>query len=194
MEARRKRCRAVQGNVQNVTPRAFKAAIASFAPQFAGYSQQDSQELLAFLLDGLHEDLNRVQTKRYIEVILAPRFHRWVRSFQHMVATPATYVSYQAKAPCAYWQRLLLTMTQRMHLFTHSDSTWQDRDYTGQPDDEWAAEALENYRANNDSVIVDHFQVRQQSVQMTLAAQLVSLPDSGDIWQHPSSVLQNMAS
>ena len=54
--------------MQNVTPRAFKAAIANFAPQFAGYSQQDSQELLAFLLDGLHEDLNRVEKKRYVEV------------------------------------------------------------------------------------------------------------------------------
>lgn len=26
------------------------------------------QELLAFLLDGLHEDLNRVKCKRYVEV------------------------------------------------------------------------------------------------------------------------------
>jgi hypothetical protein len=35
----------------------------------------------------------------------------------------------------------------------------QDRDYTGQPDEEWAKEAWDNYRQNNDSVIVDHFQV-----------------------------------
>ena len=52
----------------SVVPRAFKAALGRFASQFAGYQQQDSQELLAFLLDGLHEDLNRVQKKRYIEV------------------------------------------------------------------------------------------------------------------------------
>jgi ubiquitin carboxyl-terminal hydrolase 4/11/15 len=31
-----------------------------------GYHQHDSQELLAFLLDGLHEDLNRVTEKPYI--------------------------------------------------------------------------------------------------------------------------------
>lgn len=37
-----------------------------FAPQFSGYQQQDSQELLAFLLDGLHEDLNRVKKKPYL--------------------------------------------------------------------------------------------------------------------------------
>ncbi len=66
--------RHTQGDVASVTPRGFKAAIANFAPQFTGYSQHDSQELLAFLLDGLHEDLNRVASKRYIEVRLAEAF------------------------------------------------------------------------------------------------------------------------
>ncbi|WOL08121.1 ubiquitin carboxyl-terminal hydrolase 9 [Canna indica] len=51
----------------SVAPRAFKAKLARFAPQFSGYNQHDSQELLAFLLDGLHEDLNRVKSKPYIE-------------------------------------------------------------------------------------------------------------------------------
>jgi ubiquitin C-terminal hydrolase len=50
-----------------VAPRGFKSALSRFAPQFQGYSQQDSQELLAFLLDGLHEDLNRVRQKPYVE-------------------------------------------------------------------------------------------------------------------------------
>ena len=43
-------------------------AVGRFAPRFSGYQQQDSQELLAFLLDGLHEDLNRVKQKPYIEI------------------------------------------------------------------------------------------------------------------------------
>jgi ubiquitin carboxyl-terminal hydrolase 4/11/15 len=47
-------------------PRRFKRSICSHAHQFAEYAQQDSQELLAFLLDGLHEDLNRISTKPYI--------------------------------------------------------------------------------------------------------------------------------
>ncbi|KAL3532190.1 hypothetical protein ACH5RR_005711 [Cinchona calisaya] len=51
-----------------VAPRIFKSVIAGFAPQFGGYSQHDSQEFLAFFLDGLHEDLNRVKCKPYIEV------------------------------------------------------------------------------------------------------------------------------
>ncbi|KAF9587086.1 hypothetical protein IFM89_039694 [Coptis chinensis] len=51
-----------------IAPRGFKAKLARFAPQFSGYNQHDSHELLAFLLDGLHEDLNRVKSKPYIEM------------------------------------------------------------------------------------------------------------------------------
>jgi len=42
--------------------------VGRFAPQFSGYQQQDCQELLAFLLDGLHEDLNRIRKKPYIQL------------------------------------------------------------------------------------------------------------------------------
>ncbi|PIA48768.1 hypothetical protein AQUCO_01300006v1 [Aquilegia coerulea] len=51
-----------------IAPREFKTKLARFAPQFSGYNQHDSHELLAFLLDGLHEDLNRVKFKPYIEI------------------------------------------------------------------------------------------------------------------------------
>uniref|UniRef100_A0AAY4DXH5 Ubiquitin carboxyl-terminal hydrolase n=1 Tax=Denticeps clupeoides TaxID=299321 RepID=A0AAY4DXH5_9TELE len=51
-----------------VAPRTFKTQVGRFAPQFSGYQQQDSQELLAFLLDGLHEDLNRVKKKPYLSL------------------------------------------------------------------------------------------------------------------------------
>ena len=33
------------------------------APQFTGYGQQDAQEFLRFLLDGIHNELNRVVSK-----------------------------------------------------------------------------------------------------------------------------------
>ena len=36
--------------------------------QFAGFSQQDSDEMLTFVLDSLHEDLNRVKVKPYSEL------------------------------------------------------------------------------------------------------------------------------
>lgn len=51
----------------SVTPRNFKDTVGRFAPQFSGWSQQDTQEFLGFLLDGLQEDLNRVKKKPYIE-------------------------------------------------------------------------------------------------------------------------------
>uniref|UniRef100_A0A8W4FCL3 Ubiquitin carboxyl-terminal hydrolase 15 n=1 Tax=Sus scrofa TaxID=9823 RepID=A0A8W4FCL3_PIG len=56
------------GKFSYVTPRAFKTQVGRFAPQFSGYQQQDCQELLAFLLDGLHEDLNRIRKKPYIQL------------------------------------------------------------------------------------------------------------------------------
>ncbi|MEQ2237352.1 hypothetical protein ILYODFUR_022304 [Ilyodon furcidens] len=42
-----------------ISPRDFKSTIGKINDQFAGYDQQDSQELLLFLMDGLHEDLNK---------------------------------------------------------------------------------------------------------------------------------------
>jgi len=56
------------GRYSYVVPRNFKMAVGRFAPQFSGYQQHDSQELLTFLLDGLHEDLNRIKKKPYIEM------------------------------------------------------------------------------------------------------------------------------
>ncbi|XP_078531736.1 ubiquitin carboxyl-terminal hydrolase 15 isoform X4 [Lissotriton helveticus] len=56
------------GKYSYVTPKAFKTQVGRFAPQFSGYQQQDCQELLAFLLDGLHEDLNRIRKKPYIQL------------------------------------------------------------------------------------------------------------------------------
>ncbi|XP_065789778.1 ubiquitin carboxyl-terminal hydrolase 4 isoform X2 [Muntiacus reevesi] len=56
------------GRDAHIAPRMFKTQVGRFAPQFSGYQQQDSQELLAFLLDGLHEDLNRVKKKPYLEL------------------------------------------------------------------------------------------------------------------------------
>uniref|UniRef100_A0A3Q2QFQ7 Ubiquitin carboxyl-terminal hydrolase 8 n=1 Tax=Fundulus heteroclitus TaxID=8078 RepID=A0A3Q2QFQ7_FUNHE len=51
-----------------ISPRDFKNTIGKINDQFAGYDQQDSQELLLFLMDGLHEDLNKADNrKRYKE-------------------------------------------------------------------------------------------------------------------------------
>ena len=34
---------------------------------FSGYNQHDSGELVTYLLDGLHEDLNKIKKKPYVE-------------------------------------------------------------------------------------------------------------------------------
>ncbi|XP_050313448.1 ubiquitin carboxyl-terminal hydrolase 2-like isoform X3 [Anthonomus grandis grandis] len=46
-----------------VNTAALKSQIQRFAPRFMGYSQQDAQEFLRYLLEGLHEDVNRVTIK-----------------------------------------------------------------------------------------------------------------------------------
>uniref|UniRef100_A0AAQ4P084 Ubiquitin carboxyl-terminal hydrolase 32 n=1 Tax=Gasterosteus aculeatus aculeatus TaxID=481459 RepID=A0AAQ4P084_GASAC len=56
------------GTQKNIAPLKLRWTIAKYAPRFNGFQQQDSQELLAFLLDGLHEDLNRVHEKPYVEL------------------------------------------------------------------------------------------------------------------------------
>ena len=48
-------------------PRNFKYTIGKMNQTFEGYGQQDSHELLQTLLDGLHEDLNRIEVKKYQE-------------------------------------------------------------------------------------------------------------------------------
>lgn len=54
-------------NAPALTPKTFKESLGKFNEHFAGNEQHDAQELLAFLLGGLSEDLNRIQNKPYIE-------------------------------------------------------------------------------------------------------------------------------
>uniref|UniRef100_M4BGP8 Ubiquitin carboxyl-terminal hydrolase n=1 Tax=Hyaloperonospora arabidopsidis (strain Emoy2) TaxID=559515 RepID=M4BGP8_HYAAE len=56
------------GTAPSTSPANFKRAVSRFAPQFSGFQQHDAQELLAYIIDGLHEDLNRVKHKPYVEV------------------------------------------------------------------------------------------------------------------------------
>ncbi|KAI8075313.1 hypothetical protein BC940DRAFT_287994 [Gongronella butleri] len=57
-----------RGQAGRVTPRDFRYHIGRFHAEFQAYQRQDSQELLAFLLDGMHEDLNRIAIKPYMEL------------------------------------------------------------------------------------------------------------------------------
>lgn len=132
----------------SVAPRAFKAQLAKFASQFQGYQQQDAQELLAFLLDGLHEDLNRVQQKRFVEVQKHPAL-----SFPAIMCQQTCVLSTGRVVPAA--------VDFADHAFSallYGLVVLQEKDYKGQPDEEWAEEAIAHWRANNDSPILDHFQ------------------------------------
>ncbi|KQS44270.1 ubiquitin carboxyl-terminal hydrolase 32 isoform X1 [Drosophila erecta] len=53
---------------RSVAPLKLRFCVNKYAPQFAGGGQHDSQELLEWLLDALHEDLNRVMEKPYSEL------------------------------------------------------------------------------------------------------------------------------
>ncbi|XP_071094049.1 ubiquitin carboxyl-terminal hydrolase 32-like isoform X1 [Haliotis cracherodii] len=56
------------GTTRTIAPLKLRWTIGKYAPRFNGFQQHDSQELLSFLLDGLHEDLNRVHDKPYVEL------------------------------------------------------------------------------------------------------------------------------
>ncbi|KAI0259432.1 hypothetical protein BC834DRAFT_833549 [Gloeopeniophorella convolvens] len=51
------------GEMPYISPFPFRRSICQHASQFGGSEQHDSQEFLSFLLDGLHEDLNRILHK-----------------------------------------------------------------------------------------------------------------------------------
>lgn len=170
-----------QGGVSSVTPRQFKAKIGRFAPQFSGYQQHDSQEFLAFLLDGLHEDTNRIKNKPYIEVG-ANSLQRHCDPQICDTGSPAICACLPA---CRSAPTVPLPQSKDQHgrpydtgspancagvpirpyrplQYPHRTPTVpqpQEKDQPGRPDDELAAEAWANYRARNDSLVVDHFQV-----------------------------------
>ncbi|KAL1257292.1 hypothetical protein QQF64_012837, partial [Cirrhinus molitorella] len=47
------------GQYKMISPQDFKGTICKINNRFSSYEHQDSQELLLFLMDGLHEDLNK---------------------------------------------------------------------------------------------------------------------------------------
>ena len=49
-------------------PKNFKKSIGNANAMFKGTNQQDSMEFVNWILDQLHEDLNRVKKKKYIEM------------------------------------------------------------------------------------------------------------------------------
>ncbi|KAL1556425.1 ubiquitinyl hydrolase 1 [Salvia divinorum] len=108
-----------------VAPRVFKGKLARFAPQFSGYNQHDSQELLAFFLDGLHEDLNRVKQKPYIEAkdydgqpddIVADEFWKYHKARNDSVIVDICQGQYKSTLVCPVCDKISITFDPFMYL------------------------------------------------------------------------------
>ncbi|XP_059640812.1 ubiquitin carboxyl-terminal hydrolase 9-like [Cornus florida] len=115
-----------------IAPRAFKGKLARFAPQFSGYNQHDSQELLAFLLDGLHEDLNRVKQKPYIETKdydgcadeeVADECWRYHKARNDSVIVDVCQGQYKSTLVCPVCEKISITFDPFMYLSLPLPST-----------------------------------------------------------------------
>lgn len=58
-----------QGDGKHITTISFKNQIQRYAPRFGGYLQHDAQEFLRYLLEGLHEDINRATKSKVLTEI-----------------------------------------------------------------------------------------------------------------------------
>nr|XP_018259897.1 uncharacterized protein I303_07969 [Kwoniella dejecticola CBS 10117]OBR82055.1 hypothetical protein I303_07969 [Kwoniella dejecticola CBS 10117] len=79
-----------------LSPVTFRKNIITFASQFSGTDQHDSQEFLSFVLDGLHEDLNRVKHKPP-PVDMTPEREAALESLPPAIASEKEWQIYQAR-------------------------------------------------------------------------------------------------
>ncbi|XP_039888369.1 ubiquitin carboxyl-terminal hydrolase 2-like [Simochromis diagramma] len=56
-------------NNEPISPSEFRNQVQRCAPKFVGCNQQDAQEFLRFLLDGLHNEVNRVTVRPKVSVL-----------------------------------------------------------------------------------------------------------------------------
>ena len=58
------------GTSRVLSPSELKNTMGRFANQFEGWGQQDAHELITFMLDGIHEDLNRCKVKPQVDTVI----------------------------------------------------------------------------------------------------------------------------
>ena len=138
------------GKYRVVAPRQFKSAIGEVAPRFMGYAQQDSQELLSFLLDGLHEDLNQIEKKpatnpvesegRSDDVVALESWKTYLRRNQSAIVD-LLQGQYKSKVVCPDCGRVSITFDPYMFLsvplptekYKIIEYTWIDSDTSKPP-------------------------------------------------------------
>ncbi|KAK4515800.1 uncharacterized protein ATC70_010755 [Mucor velutinosus] len=109
-----------------ISPENFKSTFERFNPHFIGYLQQDSQELLGFLLDGLHEDLNRVLDKPYIEIPdfddhikdeeIADKFWSYHKSRNDSIIVDMFQGQYKSRLVCGECKKVSITFDPFMYI------------------------------------------------------------------------------
>jgi len=80
---------------QPFLPSLSQKSICSHASQFSGSDQHDAQEFLSFLLDGLHEDLNRVLQRPQIQP--TPEREAELEKLPLQVASQQEWETYKAR-------------------------------------------------------------------------------------------------
>ncbi|XP_056633766.1 ubiquitin carboxyl-terminal hydrolase 32 isoform X1 [Diorhabda sublineata] len=97
------------GSTRSVAPLKLRYLVTKHSPNFQDGGQHDSQELLAWLLDALHEDLNRVAVKQYTELkdsngrpdeIVAEEAWEQHLSRDHSIITDLFYGQLKSKVTC----------------------------------------------------------------------------------------------
>ncbi|KAK5638365.1 hypothetical protein RI129_012660 [Pyrocoelia pectoralis] len=97
------------GSTRSVAPLKLRWCVSKHAPHLGGGGQHDSQELLAWLLDALHEDLNRVARKQYTElrdsdgrpdIIVAEEAWQQHLARDHSIITDLFYGQLKSKVTC----------------------------------------------------------------------------------------------
>ncbi|CEI95348.1 hypothetical protein RMCBS344292_09537 [Rhizopus microsporus] len=110
----------------SISPYEFKKTFERFNSHFSGYEQQDSQEFLGFLLDGLHEDMNRVHHKPYVQMHdyedesqqeeIADQLWKYHKSRNNSVIVDLFQGQFKNKLRCNECNKVSITFDPFMHL------------------------------------------------------------------------------
>jgi ubiquitin C-terminal hydrolase len=97
------------GSNSSNAPWDVKSLIGKKVSKFSGFGQQDSCELVNYLLDLLHEDLNRIVNKPYVEMkdsngrsdpIVAQEYWDGFRARNDSVIVDLMYGQYKSTVTC----------------------------------------------------------------------------------------------
>eukprot|EP00743_Colponemidia_sp_Colp-15_P010279 GILK01011304.1.p1 GENE.GILK01011304.1~~GILK01011304.1.p1 ORF type:complete len:590 (-),score=84.15 GILK01011304.1:61-1830(-) len=156
-----------------VSPARVKYVIGRWAPQFIGYNQQDCQEFLRFLLDGLHEDTNRVQNIPTVGSPqiqpLSPRSPTIINEPLSSASNLRNLVMQRPISEVCYEITRPQSVMQMANQAESSHSRRASLERSSRPEDEnvlvhkLAQASWKNYKNRNDSFISDLFSGQLQS-------------------------------